>query len=434
MRGRVIWVKRRKIMSVLCTVVLLSSLFTGCGQGDQSKKAESGEQAKKQESQKKDDGVVELSVWSEADNHPMLTKMIEEFKKEYADQAEFEISLIDEADAECRNILLGDVHNGADVFSFPDDQLSSLVAAGALLPVENADEVRNANLEESIEAASYNDTLYAFPYTADNGFFMYYNKKYFSEKDVQSLETMLKVAQKAKKKISMEFTSGWYLYAFFGNTGLKFGINDDGVTNYCNWNSKKGAVKGTDIAKSLLDITSSPAFINVPDGDFPAKIKSGEVIAGISGVWNVMSVKEAWGDDYGAVKLPTFRCAGQDIQMASFTGYKMMGVNAYSQQPDWAMKLADWLTNEQNQTLRFEERNQGPSNIKASQSDAVAEVAAIQAVIDQSQYGSLQRVGNSYWDACTDFAQIILDGNPQNIELQKLMNELVKDITASTVG
>ena len=44
--------------------------------------------------------------------------------------------------------------------------------------------------------------------------------------------------------------------------------------------------------------------------------------------------------------------------MSSFTGYKMMGVNAYSKYPEWAAKLADWLTNEENQTIRFEERNQ----------------------------------------------------------------------------
>lgn len=430
-KERMVQVKRKFLTSLLCGVALVSTLFTGCGQDTGT--TNSGEQ-KEQKNATADSGVVELTVWSEAANHTMLASMVESFKQEYAGQAEFEITFVDNPDAECKNLLLGDIHNGADVFSFPDDQLSSLIAAGALMPVDNADEVKSANLEESISAASYNDTLYAYPYTADNGFFMYYNKDYFSESDVQSFEKMLKVAEKAKKKISMEFTSGWYMYAFFGNTGLEFGINEDGVTNYCNWNSKEGAIKGTDIAKSLLDITSSSAFLNLPDGDFPAKIKSGEVIAGISGVWNVISVKEAWGDDYGAVKLPTFKCAGQEVQMSSFTGYKMMGVNAYSKHPEWAAKLADWLTNEQNQTIRFEERNQGPSNIKASQSDAVADVAAIQAVIEQSQYGTLQRVGNNYWDACTSFAETILEGNTKNIKLQKLMDELVNGITASTVG
>ena len=55
-----------------------------------------------------------------------------------------------------------------------------------------------------------------------------------------------------------------------------------------------------------------------------------------------------------------------------------MGVNAYSKYPEWAAKLADWLTNEENQTIRFEERNQGPSNTNAAASDAVKQVPAIQ--------------------------------------------------------
>ena len=29
-----------------------------------------------------------------------------------------------------------------------------------------------------------NNTLYAFPLTADNGYFLYYNKQYFTENDI----------------------------------------------------------------------------------------------------------------------------------------------------------------------------------------------------------------------------------------------------------
>ena len=81
--------------------------------------------------------------------------------------------------------------------------------------------------------------------------------------------------------------------------------------------------------------------------------KSGEVIAGISGTWNAMAIREIWGDNYGACKLPTYTCAGKQIQMASFTGYKMIGVNAYSDHLQWAHKLAQWISNEENQKIRF---------------------------------------------------------------------------------
>ena len=74
------------------------------------------------------------------------------------------------------------------------------------------------------------------------------------------------------------------------------------------------------------------------------------------------------------------------------------------------------------------------SNINAAASDEIGKDPAIAAVIDQGQYGNLQRVGNSYWDACTDFANTILNGNPEGKDWQEIMDTLVDKITASVVG
>ncbi|MDE7188236.1 MAG: extracellular solute-binding protein, partial [Lachnospiraceae bacterium] len=309
-------------------------------------------------------GTVPLTVWAEEDNFEMLEEMIVSFQEHYAGQADFEISLVAQPDSETCNTILGDIHGAGDVFSFPDDQFTRLMSAGVLAPVDNAAEVAAANVAESIAAASWHDTLYAFPYTADNGYFLYYDKDYFTEEDVQTLDGLLDAANAAGKQISMELNSGWYLYAFFGQTGLELGVNSDGVSNYCNWNATEGAVKGRDVAQSILNLTTNPAFSYHTDDDFVLGVQDGSIIAGVSGTWNATQIRNAWGSDYGAVKLPTFTCAGQQIQMSSFTGYKMMGVNAYSSHKEWAMRLADWLTNEENQTIRFMQKSQIPSNIK----------------------------------------------------------------------
>lgn len=432
---------KKKLLTLVLTTVTVTSLLSGCGSGTQTNETDTTESSmgeaetlESQNGEQLESGKVTLTVWAEESNHEMLAQMIENFKQKYAGQADFEINLAVQGDDTLKDVMLGDIHSAADVFSFPDDQLTSLVAAGALVPVPNADEVSSANLEESVEAASCNGILYAYPMTADNGYFMYYDKNYFTDEDVKTLDGMLAVAEAAGKQISMEFTSGWYLYSFFGQTGLEFGLNEDGVTNYCNWNSTEGSIKGTDIVQALYQITSSPAFISEGNDDFIAGVKEGRVIAGISGVWNAMEIKDAWGADYGAVKLPTYTCAGQQVQMSSFTGYKMMGVNYYSEHKEWACKLAGWLTNEENQTIRFQQRNQGPSNINAAASDEVGKVPAIAAVIDQGQYGRLQRVGNSYWNACTKFANTILDGQEDGKKPQEIIDTLVDGITASAVG
>ncbi len=425
-------------MTVLATSLLAASL-AGCGNKntDDSSQAEteSVDVTAEQDAadEKLESGKVSLRVWVEEANIPNLQKMIDSFKQKYAGQADFDITIEVSGDADTRKNVLGDIHNAADIFSMPDDQLYSLIAGGALSPVVNQDEVKSANLPDAVDAASYHEDLYAYPYTADNGYFLYYNNAYLTEEDVQTLDRILEVAAENEKKLSMEFNSGWYLYSFFGNTGLEFGINDDGVTNHCNWNSTEGSIKGVDVADSLLAIATHPGFVAQPDASFVEMAQSGECIAGISGVWNAVAVEEAWGNNYSACKLPTYTCNGQQLQMSSFKGYKMFGVNAYSEHLAWAHKLADWITNEENQILRFEERSQGPSNIVAASSDAVGKVPAIAAVIDQSQYGVLQRVGNSYWNACTSFADTIAAGNPDNMPMQDLMDRLVNGISASVV-
>lgn len=428
---------KKRLLVAMLSVSLLTMALTGCGNADAGNQTDT-EPADVEVQQDDGDGQLEsgkvsLRVWVEEANIENLQKMIDSFKQKYAGQADFDITIEVSSDADTRNNVLGDIHNAADIFSMPDDQLYSLIAGGALSPVENQSEVKAANLSEAVDAASYNGTLYAYPYSADNGYFLYYNKAYLSEADVQTMDRILEVAAENEKKLSMEFNSGWYLYSFYGNTGMEFGINDDGVTNYCNWNTTEGSIKGVDVTQALIDIAMHPGFIAQPDGSFVEGIQDDSCIAGISGVWNAVAVQEAWGNNYAACKLPTYTCNGQQIQMSSFIGYKMFGVNAYSEHLAWAHKLADWITNEENQILRFEERNTGPSNAVAAASDTIAKVPAIAAVIDQAQYGVLQRVGNSYWNACTSYADVIAAGNPDNMPLQDLADRLVNGITASTV-
>lgn len=428
---------KKKLLSAILSVSLLSVMLAGCASSEADNAVDTGETdseiAQVDGNEQLESGKVELRVWAEEADIECLQKMIDSFEQKYAGQAEFSITIEASSEADARNNILGDIHNAADVFSMTDDQLYSLIASGALSPVANQDEIKNANLADSVLAASYNDTMYAYPFSADNGYFLYYNKKYLSESDVKTFDRILEVAAENEKKVTMDLSSGWYLYSFFGQTGLELGLNDDGVTNYCNWDSREGKIKGVDVAQALLDITTNPGFTSAGDAGLIEGAKTDTCIAGVSGVWNAVTLQEIWGKDYAACKLPTYTCNGQQVQMSSFKGYKMFGVNYYSDHTGWAHKLAEWLSNEENQKLRFSERMQGPSNINAAASDEISKAAAIAAVIDQSQYGVLQRVGNRYWDPCTEFANTLIAGNPDGKPLQDLMDILVLGITASVV-
>lgn len=421
----------KRLMATALVAAMGLTMLGGCGVSkDDTTEIQESKTDKTDTDKNKE---VKLRVWSSSSDMDLVNQMIDSFKAANSG-TKFNITVEEAEDADARDNLLGNVHGAADVFPVADDQLNSMVAGGALYQVPNADEITAASDEGAVETATIDGNLYAYPMTADNGYFLYYNKNYLSDNDVATLDSILNVAGTNGKYFTMDWTSGWYLYSFFGNTGLEFGVNDDGVRNHCNWNATFTSIKGVDVAQAMLDISSKPGFKNCTDTDFLAGVQDGSVIAGVSGCWDATAIQEAWGDGYGAVKLPTYTCAGQQVQMASFNGYKYMAVNAYTEYPEWATRLAEWFTNEDNQKLRFEQKNAGPANKNAAADDAVAKVPSIAAVMDQAQYGKLQRVGNSFWDATTKFGENMAAGNPNNMDLQEIMDNLVTEITKSAAN
>ena len=62
-------------------------------------------------------------------------------------------------------------------------------------------DVKSANASGSVEAATKDGTLYAFPMSADNGYFLYYNSTLVTPEDAQTWDTLLAAAEKAGKKV-----------------------------------------------------------------------------------------------------------------------------------------------------------------------------------------------------------------------------------------
>jgi arabinogalactan oligomer/maltooligosaccharide transport system substrate-binding protein len=389
------------------------------------------------------DDKIKLTVWGAEEDQIMLTAMIEAFKTEYASEAEFEITLGVQSESTAKDTVIQDVEAAADVYAFADDQLEILVKAGALQEVVlNADAIRAANNAGSIAAATYNGKLYAYPMTADNGYFMFYNKQYFTEEDVERLDAMLDAAKNhAGKKVTFPMKAGgWYLYAFFAGAGLSLSLNEDG-SNACNWNATNTTYTGVDVVKAILAAVDDGLY-GVTDAEFSTGVKEGVIIAGVSGTWNAQIAMETWGENYAAVKLPTFTLKGQQVQMSSFSGYKLVGVNPNSKNTGWAMKLAEWLTNEQNQVLRFEMRSLGPSNINAARSEEVLATPHIAALAAQSAYATVQRVGNNFWSPTETFGLNLTQGSAYFADfadkgfasidayIQDTLNTMVAGITA----
>lgn len=159
-------------------------------------------------------------------------------------------------------------------------------------------------------------------------------------------------------------------------------------------------------------------------------IAEGTICAAVNGTWRAADAQAAWGENYAAAKLPTYTVAGKQVQMASFSGCKLIGVNPHSKNVGWSMLLAEYLTSEDTQVTRFKQRGLGPSNINASESDEVKADPAISALAAQAAYATPQRVGGNYWTPAETLGSILAQGNPDGTDLQKLLDNAVEGIEA----
>lgn len=355
---------------------------------------------------------VSLTVWASELDQTLMQTMIDSFKVEYADEAVFDITLGSVSESVAKDEVLTDIEAAADVFVFADDQLNELYIGGALQEVvENTAAVIAANggaNSGSIQAATRDGKLYAYPMTADNGYFLFYDSSVYSATDVQTLDGILAAAAADGTKFTMQINNGWYLYSFFKGAGLT--LSYDGTVNACDWDSTTHTPTGVEVAEAIIAMANNSAYINLTDAEFVTGVNDGSITAGVNGTWNASVAEAKWGENYAATKLPTYSVGGTAYQMSSFAGYKLVGVNATSDFSYWAMKLAEWFTNEDNQILRFEERGLGPSNVNAASSESVMANPAISALALQSAYATTQNVGGNYWAPTETFGNLIVTG------------------------
>ena len=378
---------------------------------------------------------VSLTVWVGANEDiEWINSVIEGFKAAHPEN-NYTITVDIVSEGNAKSSVLADPEAAADVFTFADDQFNELLAAGALMEIDDADAIAaNGGAEAgAVAAASSNGKLYAYPATASNGYFMFYNKAYFTEEDVQTLDRMMEVAAANGKKVGFPMANGWYLYGFFKGAGLTMTLSDDGVTNICNWNATDTAITGAQVVEALLAIAANPGFTDADSDPFVAGVKDGSIIAGVSGTWNANVAQEAWGENYAAVKLPTYTVAGQQVQISSFAGYKMIGVNNFSAAPFDAMDFAAYMTSYESQVSRFEMRGEGPTNVEAAASEAVMAAPAIAALASQAAYADVQRVGGQYWTPAAALGAIIVQGNADGTDVQTLVDNAVAGITAAPI-
>ena len=392
--------KKFKIFAIIAAILVLCLALGSCG-GGKEEEENGGEQKTK----------ITLTVWGAEEDQEMLKAMCAAFAKANPDK-EYKFLFGVQSESDAADKVLNDATSGPDVFSFASDQINKLYAGGALARVGGAIEenIKNINTASSIDAATITingeDQLFAYPCTEDNTLFLYYDKSVIGEDDIDTLDDLLDAAQAAGRTVHFKLNDdGWYLSSFFfavDELGYNVTYDDKMVETAVdiNYNNEKGLA----VMRALANYINHPALVIQTDdskliaGLTPTADGKVEVAAGVSGTWNAASIEGLLGDNMGVAKLPTVKIGGEDKQLTTYMGCKLVGVNGFSQNKAEAHKLAQWLTNEQNQLIRFQTRGFGPSNKVVAASEAVQSDPVISAVVEQAQYSRAQKsVPSQYW-------------------------------------
>ncbi|MDR1638220.1 MAG: extracellular solute-binding protein [Clostridiales bacterium] len=387
-----------------------SSAASGNNGGSQSGGNASGEAA-----------PVTIKLWGAQEDQVMLQEMANGYM-ETAPNVKVELGVTSEADAATR--FMEDPSAAADVFSFASDQIRVLVKAGGLYQVtRNKDAIIAANMPSAIEASTLDGNLYAYPMTADNGYFLYYDKSVLTDEDIQSLDGILAKCSATNKKFFMDVSNGFYIASFFLGAGLTLTV-DENENQVCDWNNDTGVAVG----ESIKTLTADPSFLTGDDNVLKGNIGT-TIAAGVSGIWNSTDIQEILGENFGAAKLPTFTVNGQQKQMGGFAGFKLVGVNSSTKAPLEAMGLAEYLTSEASQIKRYQDRQQGPANINAAASADVQANLPLKALGEQYAFASSQKdVLGSYWGPADAFGTA-LEAKDYSRGMKDSLDELVRQVT-----
>jgi arabinogalactan oligomer/maltooligosaccharide transport system substrate-binding protein len=393
---------------------------------------------------KKESGAIKLTVWvSEADKK-FASEVAEEFKKKNPDKTyQFVIDIQGENDVATR--ILNDVENAADVYSCINDQLPKLINGDALAKIagDRLERIKQANAEGAMESVTIKskdgEGVYGIPYT-DNSFFLYYDKSVFSETDVKSFDGILAKCTD-KKQFAFPMADGWYTTSFFFGKELGYEVEYDGnlaeKSIECDFDNETGKT----VTEAMWRYVKNKAFkADANDSKITAGFNDGSIVAAVSGIWNKTTIEKALGDNFAAAKLPTYTlnaglASQEQVQLVSFAGYKVMGVNNYAKNKTDAMDFAEFYTNKANQIKHFEERGYVPTNVEARADEKIQSDVCAKAITEQLQFSKTQKdVPSTLWVPMEGLGNAMITGAQSgNFDLAAQLKACVNAIEKKSV-
>ena len=368
-------------------------------------------------------GEYEIKVWVADAIVDLTDAQIKRFNETNEDGIVFKYTIEKMGEGDAASSMVQDVEAGADIYCFAQDQLSRLLTAKALAKLgQGAAKIVAENYDpDAVTAVTVDDVMYAYPLTADNDFFMYYDKSVIPEDAVDSLEKLIEICEKEGKYFSYDLKNVWYSAGFFFGTGCVSSWVMDGEGNakgvVDDFNSDKGliALKGM---KKLLD---SNAWNNSSE---VSSFESNSAIV-VSGIWGSATAKKILGDNLGYADLPSFEVDGESYHIGSYFGFKLMGIKPQEDPVKNAAlnKLAQYLTGKECSLERHDSNGWRPAILEGQEDESVKnDPLLVNGVNAQREYSVIQSaISGAWWN----IGNVIADEAKEAADEESLKQVLV---------
>jgi arabinogalactan oligomer/maltooligosaccharide transport system substrate-binding protein len=354
----------------------------------------------------KDEGkTIYLEYSGTASDKEFNLGLFEDFKAARAaagDKNTYVISYVEHGpDAVDSEVI--DWTTGPDVYEFASDKITGLYQKGALAklsPVQSS-WVKTNNSQLGYDLATFNGSVYAYPYTGDNTYYLQYDTSKFTAEEVKSVESILAKCEENGwlfgYNLETAYWGGGALFTYGADYSISFDV--DGSVNSIAANFDGEA--GQKAIKAMTKIMSSKAWSNTMEAPTP----SNSYAACIAGTWEIGAYKEALGEDYGCAVMPTVTVDDDTKNLGAFLGGKLLGVNPNRAGSDQdrlkaAHELAKFLSDYDCQMKRFQANNVAPCNVDAAAEESVLASPNVKVLVEHAKYAHAQTaVPDNYWNA-----------------------------------
>lgn len=392
------------------------------------------------------DTTVKLTLWGPSAQQESLGQMVEAFKAANPDKT-YEITLGVCGEGDAKAMLSTDPTSGADVFAYANDQIIDLYKLGVLSPMSpsTATKLIEENSQATVDFGKIGNQYYGYPYSADNGYFLYYDSSILTKDDVKDLDTIIEKCAAAGKNFGFEIKTAWYSNSFVFGAGGSYTANFDEEGNWttveCNFDQK---APGSDYTygelggQAIADMVKHSNVLLGDDAVIDSELAAGTFGAYVRGTWKANDIKNGLGDDYAATILPNWTSSldGKTYPLYSFLGGKLYGVNSYSKNAAEAHKLATFLVSKEMQEKRFDDNGIGPANQAVAAMDKVQANIALAALAQQASHAVVQApMPDNYWEEAGSFAEAMAGSPaPTGATLLKRVQDYVKALKGESAG